>query len=178
MLGKTIRLWSTSTHHRPPYDRHHNQEGVGLQLSDISIYPQSSCAPEPSDQHNTCTPSPASAMIPQNQPISSCDLWPKPSQPLSMPSAKRLVAFWAVVAKHPGKNGVTKFTAWSDQPLVTLLPHTPFSPYATKEVPLASSEKVTAAFCGVVKVCVIECQCVTHTHTHTHTSRSTTHTGS
>lgn len=87
---------------------------------------------------NTCTPaSTMSAPVTSGQIVSA----------LSMPSAKWLVAFWAVVAKPPGKWSHKQFTAWSDQPLVTLLPHTHLSPYATKEVPPASSEKVMP-FCS------------------------------
>lgn len=64
---------------------------------------------------NTCTPaSTMSAPVTSGQIVSA----------LSMPSAKWLVAFWAVVAKPPGKWSHKQFTAWSDQPLVTLLPHT------------------------------------------------------
>lgn len=71
---------------------------------------------------NTCTL--ASTMIPQTSqsaPVTSGQI----VSALSMPSAKRLVAFWAVVAKPPGK--------WSHNSqhgptnLLSLSSHTPFS---------------------------------------------------
>lgn len=91
----------------------------GVQLSDISIYPQSSCAPESSDQQTPAPPHPPWFHKPANQ-----LLWPSGQivSALSMPSAKRLVAFWAVVAKPPGiwshnsQHGPTN--------LLSLLPHT------------------------------------------------------
>lgn len=86
---------STFTHHRPPYDRHHNQEGVGL---NPLTYPST---------HNP----PVHQSHPINKHLHPCIqpwfhkpgnplLRPESSPPLSMPSAKRLVA---VVAKPPGK---------------------------------------------------------------------------
>lgn len=136
--------------------RHHSWE-VGWAFN-ISIYPQSSCAPESSNQQT-----PASTMIP---PTSSCDLlWPKPSPPLSMPSAETAIGFVLVFwffcffelfsrsSRRPPTN--TPPGKWShhsqhgsDQPLVTFPPtRTPFFIYATKEVPPASSKKVTVVFC-------------------------------
>lgn len=144
---QTIRVWSTFTHHRPPYDRHHNQEGVGLNFLWHIHLPTILLCTRVIRSTNTCTP--ASTMIPQTSqsaPVTSGQI----VSALSMPSAKQLVAFWAVVASWEMES---QFTAWSDQPLVTLLPHT-FLHTPTKEVPPASSKKVTV-FCGVFIVYII-----------------------
>lgn len=66
--------------------RHHSWE-VGWAFN-ISIYPQSSCAPESSNQQTPAT-TPTSAMIPptsQSAPVISCG--PNRLRPLSMPSAE------------------------------------------------------------------------------------------
>lgn len=71
--------------------RHHSWE-VGWAFN-ISIYPQSSCAPESSNQQTPAT-TPTSAMIPptsQSAPVISCG--PNRLRPLSMPSAETASVF-------------------------------------------------------------------------------------
>lgn len=105
--------------------RHHSWE-VGWAFN-ISIYPQSSCAPESSNQQTPAT-TPTSAMIPptsQSAPVISCG--PNRLRPLSMPSAETASVsgflvfgfFWAVQSKlvppthkHPSWEMESPFTAW------------------------------------------------------------------
>lgn len=121
--------------------RHHSWE-VGWAFN-TSIYPQSSCAPESSNQQ-TPTTTPTSAMIPptsQSAPVISCG--PNRLRPLSMPSAETASGFVLVLVllscsvearpAHPQTpllgNGVTIHSMVPTNLLSLFLPHAHLSSY-------------------------------------------------
>lgn len=93
-----------------------------MQLYDISIYPQSSCAPASSDQHLHLS---ASTMIPPSDSVTS-------GQSDSLHAIGSHHRKWS----HSSQHGTNR------PPLVTLLPHN-FLHKPPKEVPPASSQKIT-----------------------------------
>lgn len=113
---KTIRVLFTFTHHRRPSGRHHNQERVGFSsLTYPSTHNPSVHQSHPINKHLH----PHINHDSTNQPISSCDLWQSPIHAIGKAASGLL----SCCCKAPWEME-SQFTAWSDQPLVTLLPHT------------------------------------------------------
>lgn len=119
----------------------------GVQFSDISIYPQPSCAPESSNQQ---TPAPLHPPW-LHKPINTCDLWPNRLSPLhASASSYRLIE--RLLLNPPGHGAPWVITIHSMVwPTSCHSPSTHLSPYTTKEVPPASSKKITV-YCGVLTV--------------------------